>query len=82
METIIENKYIFPILTLIVSIYFVQARPKLPTYIEKIFENMIFRFVVIAYIIYRGNDDPAMAIMISVGFLFVMHYLNRMKLNY
>ncbi len=71
--------YIIPILILILVIYFIQTTPELPIYLKNLFENIIFRFVIIAYIIYQGNNNPPLAIIISIGFLFIMHYLNRMK---
>lgn len=74
-----ENKYVLPIVIAIISMYAVLARPKLPTYIVKLFENTIFRLVVIAYVIYRGNTDPALSLTITAIFLLIMHEINKEK---
>lgn len=76
-----ENKVVLPILALILGIYAALARPKLPKFIEKLFENPVFRLVMIAYIIYRGNNDPQLAVMIAAAFLITMHMINKRRVN-
>ena len=76
-----ENKYVLPVLSLILGVYAALARPKLPKFLEKLFENPIFRLVMISYIIYRGNKDPQLSIMIAAAFLVTMHMINKQKLN-
>ncbi len=76
-----ENKYVLPVLSLILGLYAALARPKLPKFIEKLFENPIFRLVMISYIIYRGNNDPQLAVMIAATFLITIHMINKRKVN-
>jgi len=76
-----ENKYVLPILSLILGLYAALARPKLPKFIEKLFENPIFRLVMISYIIYRGNNDPQLAVMIAAAFLITIHMINKRKVK-
>jgi hypothetical protein len=76
-----ENKYVLPVLSLILGLYAALARPKLPKFIEKLFENPIFRLVMISYIIYRGNNDPQLAVMIAAAFLITIHMINKKKVN-
>jgi len=72
-----ENKYVLPVLSLFLGMYAALARPKLPNFIAKLFENPVFRLVVIAYIIYRGNKDPQLSLMIAAAFLITMHMINK-----
>ena len=76
-----ENKYVFPIVSLILGMYAALARPKLPKFIEKLFNNPIFRLVMISYIIYRGNKDPQLAVMIASAFLITMHMINKRQVK-
>lgn len=76
-----ENEIIFGVLTIFLAIYVALARPTLPNYIAKLFENPIFRLVMISYIIYRGNKDPQLSLMIAGAFLITMHMLNRQKVE-
>jgi hypothetical protein len=76
-----KNKLVLPILSLILGVYAALARPKLPKFIEKLFENPVFRLVVISYIIYRGNNDPQLSVMIAAAFLITMHMINKRRVN-
>jgi len=73
------NKIIFSLLVLIVIIYAAQVRPKLPSYVETLFENTIFKFVVIAYIVYLINHDKQLAIILSAAFLLTLHMVNKQQ---
>ena len=72
-----SNKIVYSIISLILAIYFIQARPKLPSYIEKVFENSVFRFLVISFIVYQSNKDPQLSIIIAAAFLITMHMINK-----
>ena len=72
-----ENKYVLPVISLFLGMYAALARPKLPKFVAKLFENPIFRLVIISYIMYRGNKDPQLSLMIALAFLVTMHMLNK-----
>jgi hypothetical protein len=73
------NKYVLPVIALFLILYVTSVRPKLPKFIEDLFENPVFRLVVIAYIVYRANSDMQSAILIAALFLIVMHLINKNK---
>jgi hypothetical protein len=76
-----ENKTILPILSLFLGMYVALARPQLPNYVAKLFENPIFRLAMISYIIYRGNKDPQLSLMIAAAFLITIHMINKQKIE-
>jgi hypothetical protein len=76
-----SNPIVFPLLSLGLGVYVALARPTLPSYIVKLFENPVFRLVMIAYIIYRGNQDPQLSLMIAAGFLITMHMINKQNVE-
>jgi hypothetical protein len=76
-----ENKYVLPMLSLFLAMYAALARPTLPTFVGKLFENPVFRLVMIAYIIYRGNKDPQLSLMIAAAFLITMHMINKKQVE-
>ena len=76
-----ENKYVLPVLSLFLGMYAALARPKLPNFIAKLFENPVFRLVMISYIIYRGNKDPQLSLMIAAAFLITMHMINKQQVE-
>ena len=75
-----NNKWVSATVSLILSLYIVTIRPKLPDFMMRIFENPIFRIAVMALIVYRGHGDPQLAIVIAVAFLFTMNLINEQKL--
>lgn len=75
------NKNVLPVLSLFLVVYVALARPKLPNFMVKLFENPVFRLVMISYIIYRGNQDPQLSLMIAAGFLITMHMINKQKVE-
>ena len=75
------NKYVLPVLSLFLGVYVALARPVLPNFIVKLFENPVFRLVMISYIIYRGNVDPQLSLMIAAAFLITMHMINKQKVE-
>jgi len=71
------NKYVLPVVSLFLGMYAALARPKLPNFLVKLFENPVFRLVMISYIIYRGNQDPQLSLMIAAAFLITIHMVNK-----
>jgi hypothetical protein len=76
-----NNKYVLPVLSLCLAIYVALARPKLPDYIAKLFDNPVFRLLMISYILYRGNKDPQLSLMIATTFLITMHMINKQRVE-
>jgi hypothetical protein len=82
LNPITQNKYFLPVLSLTLGMYAALARPRTPAFIYRLFQNPIFRVIVIAYIIYRSNKDISTAIMVSVAFLATMNMINRGSVNF
>ena len=72
----LDNKYVSTVLSVLLAVYGGMAAPTLPPYIQKLFGNEIFRIVVLALIVYKGQRDPQLALMIAVAFVVTMNYLN------
>ena len=69
------------ILTVIIGLFLILyvpfARPKLPKFVENLFENPLFRILIYAYIIYRANHNPMQALVISCVFMFTIMMINQ-----
>ena len=79
LETVFTNKYASVVLTMFLVFYSGLAAPKLPNFIRDLFENPIFRILVLSLIVYKGNKDPQLAIMIAVGFTVTMNFVSSQK---
>ena len=53
------------------------AAPKLPSFIMKLFNLPIFRILILSLIVYKGNSNPTLSIMVAIGFILVMDRLKK-----
>ena len=79
MSTLFKNKYSSVLITMFLVLYSGLAAPKLPNFIMKLFEHPIFRVLILSLIVYNGNKDPQLSIMIAVGFTVTMNILSKQK---
>lgn len=79
----LENIYFKTTVLLIIAAYPILYRPKLPKFIEKLFGNIFVRLLLITYIVYNIEvvKDVKFALVVTVLFLFIMHKLNKQKLE-
>ena len=75
------NSYVLAVLSLFLAVYVAVVRPVLPQFVQRLFENPVFRLVLISYILYRGNKDPQLSLMIAAAFLITMHMINKQKVE-
>lgn len=77
------NIHVKTFLLLTFAAYPILARPKLPNFIEKLFSNILVRFLLIAYIVYNIEvvKDKQLAIIVTVVFLSIMHFVNKKSLE-
>ncbi len=76
-----ENKNILPVVALFLGMYVALIRPTLPQWIERLFTNPVFRLLLLSYVIYRGNKDPQLSLMIAAAFLITMHMINKQQVE-
>ena len=82
MKPLLNDEYLFPIISLIVAIYAALARPKTPKFLYNLFQNPLFRLVAISYIAYRSTKNFQSALLIAAAFLSIMHLINKGSLNF
>ena len=80
LSTVFKNRYSSTLITLFLVVYSGLVAPKLPNVIVKLFDNPIFRILILSLIVYNGNKDPQFAIMIAVGFTVTMNMVSKQKL--
>jgi len=80
LSTVFKNNYSSTLITMFLVFYSGLAAPKLPNFIVGLFENPIFRILILSLIVYKGNRDPQFAIMIAVGFTVTMNVISNKKL--
>merc|ERR1711871_1443687 len=72
LDMIFENEHSATILSLFLVLYGGLAAPKLPNFIIKLFNNSIFRLVILSLVAYGGNKNPKVALIIALAFVITM----------
>uniref|UniRef100_A0A6C0H864 Uncharacterized protein n=1 Tax=viral metagenome TaxID=1070528 RepID=A0A6C0H864_9ZZZZ len=72
-----HNHIIHMIIYLFLISYVVSIQPKLPKFIETLFKYTLFRLICISYILWRANDNLLLSTLLTITFLFIVHYTNK-----
>merc|ERR1712146_69420 len=75
LDKFFENEYTGTTLSVMLVLYGGLAAPKLPGFIKKLFENAIFRILILSLVAYGGNKNPKVAIVIAIAFIISMNYI-------
>jgi hypothetical protein len=59
------------------GLYAALLGPELPQTIRNLFENTIFKMVILFLVVVRGNKNPQMALMIAVAYVLTLEYLQK-----
>jgi hypothetical protein len=76
----LQNPYVSATLTLFLVLYGGLARPDLPDFVMDLFDNAIFRMLVLFLIAYTASNNPQIAIMVAVAFTLTMNLLSEKKM--
>lgn len=55
--------------------------PKLPLFIYNLFDNVIFRIIILFLIFVSGNKNPSVAILIAISYVLTLDYINFQQLR-
>jgi hypothetical protein len=69
--TFLENKYFLAIFAIFSGLYSAQIRPGLPKFIMDLFQNPIFRVLILSLIVVRSYKDIEFSIIIAMSFLLI-----------
>lgn len=76
---ILDNKYVAGFLRIFLILYAGLIAPKLPANLIEIFQNPIFKVVILFLIVYIGMKDPTVALLVAIGFTISMVTLNKLE---
>jgi hypothetical protein len=75
----LENDYVAGVLTVFLILYANLAAPKLPSYIAKLFDNIIFKVIMFFLIVYIHNKNPTVALISAVALMLALMILDKVK---
>jgi hypothetical protein len=68
----VNNKYIFTAITIIFALYSSLLGTTLPPLLKDLFNNTIFRIIVLFFIVVTANKDPTVSIITSIAFILTL----------
>lgn len=75
------NNNIIKIPLLIVLGLYIVVSPKLPNTVILLYNNIVFRFLIIYLIIFFSNHDIQLSLMFAVTYLFTIYKINNTHLK-
>ena len=69
------GKVAYTMLLTFILLYGGLARPKLPTFIRKLFNNDIFRVVILTLIAYKSNNNTMTSIVIALFYIITLNLI-------
>jgi hypothetical protein len=70
-----KDKYLAPVLTTILLLYASMLGPSLPNIVKVIFNNVIFKILILFFLVVRGNNNPTLSIITAVAFVLTLEYI-------
>lgn len=75
-EALLQNTYIASILSIFLAMYGPRLQPKLPTQLRSVFNNNLFRVLIIFLITYTTSKNAQLSITITIIFLITLNLLH------
>jgi hypothetical protein len=76
IDELLGNKYLYAGLAIALAMYGPRLQPKLPLGVRNLFNNAIFRFAVIVLIMYLGNKNLQLSLIIAIAFCLTISLVN------
>jgi len=77
MENIFDNSYVMAILSIVTALYIASLTTSLPKFVSVLFNNPIFRVVVLFLVVVRGNKDPVFSLLLGIAYVSTLIFLNQ-----
>ena len=74
------NAYVAGAVTLFLVLYGAMAAPALPPMIAMLFENPVFKMLILVLVLIIRNYNPTMAVLIAIGFVISMQTLSKYRI--
>ena len=79
--SVLDNQIVSSVLGLFLVLYAGLAAPKLPRSIAKLFDNPVFRVIVLFLVAFMASKNKSVALIAAVGLVVSFQTLNRHKMN-
>ena len=76
-SALIENTYLFALLTLVITLYGPRLAPELPVSIKQLFNSVVFRTLLIFLLVFMAKKNIKVSIVVSVIFLVIQGMIDK-----
>ena len=80
LRSLASNKYLTSGLSLFLAMYASMARPQLPPFIAALFDNAVFRMLILSLVVFMSGQNVQLSVMVAVAFTVTMNLLNEQKI--
>jgi hypothetical protein len=77
MENIFDNSYVMVVLSVTIALYIASLSTSIPKFVPELFNNPIFRVVVLFLVVVRGNKDPVFSLLLGIAYVSTLIFLNK-----
>ncbi len=78
---VLDNENVTTIITVILGLYIALLGADIPHFIHNLFDNVIFRIIVLFIIVVSGNKNPSVAIIIAISYVLTLDYIHFQQLK-
>jgi uncharacterized membrane protein YdjX (TVP38/TMEM64 family) len=75
-DNLMLNPIFATVITIILAVYAALASPRLPNFIKTLFDNSIFKIIIITFIGYRANKNPQLSLMVAIAFVVTLNVIS------
>jgi hypothetical protein len=80
LEKILENKYIYGGLIIIISIYLTTIKININPKVSRILNSNLFRVIMLSVIAYISTKDIIVSLILALGFVILFYILQKQKI--
>ena len=78
-NVLVENVFLFSILSIFLVMYGPRLHPKLPNSLRNLFNNRFFRVLVMFLVVYLSNKNLALSLTITIIYVVTMSIVNHVN---
>jgi len=78
-DYLVQNSYLFSVLSIFLAMYGPRLHPKLPEPLKNLFDNPLFRSLVLFLIVYLSSSNFQTSLVTTIIFLVTMNLLHTSK---
>lgn len=81
LQNALNNQYFSAALSLFLVLYAGLAKPQLPDVVSGLFDNALFRLVILFLVAYLSSRNAQVAILVAVAFVVSMNMLSEQRMT-